>query len=286
MKIKLLFIFCVCLAASAHAQVGVNTENPQGMLHVKGTTGTNNDVVVKETTGDVGIGTTNPTEKLHVVGDAKTTGNMTTGGNVNVTGDALVKGKSSVGSGTATNAPKLEILGTSTNSLRIEGNPNKTNYYLTSDTAGVSNWKYLRPDTVMYRGAINNNINISNTNYVTISQQNLTLTTGKWLVLAKAGIDLNSSISSNTTMYFLELCLKDNAGNVLCETGVLSESIAGVKAGTPSLTYILHIPSGTMVCSIGARAVTAPSNRNFRTNTSTNNITNPSYFIAIKLDDQ
>ncbi|SFN40582.1 hypothetical protein SAMN05421594_2626 [Chryseobacterium oleae] len=60
----------------AYSQVGINTANPQGILHIDGAkdnpaTGTGsiaqqaNDVIVKQT-GNVGIGTENPTAKLEI----------------------------------------------------------------------------------------------------------------------------------------------------------------------------------------------------------------------------
>ncbi|SMC63084.1 hypothetical protein [Moheibacter sediminis] len=76
---------CIAVAllmsgAALKAQVGINTENPQGILHVDGSadnpiTGTpdaiqqSNDFVIMPE-GKVGVGTVNPETKLHILGNS------------------------------------------------------------------------------------------------------------------------------------------------------------------------------------------------------------------------
>lgn len=61
------------LSISVNAQVGVNTNSPQGIFHVNANSANDpnnnsktDDVVISTTTGNVGIGLTNPDTKLHI----------------------------------------------------------------------------------------------------------------------------------------------------------------------------------------------------------------------------
>lgn len=74
----ILFLFLVS-SVSLNAQVGINTESPQGIFHVdplNNTIGTSNseDDVIILATGNVGIGTTVPLNKLSVVTTGTDTG--------------------------------------------------------------------------------------------------------------------------------------------------------------------------------------------------------------------
>lgn len=115
MKKKLLFVSAMLLVANTlFAQVGINTENPQGIFNIDGgkdnpTTGTGhtpaqqlNDFTVLAS-GNVGIGTTAPTQKLEI----QTGGTATTP----VTGFKLTDGNEATG------------------------------YVLTTDATGVATWK-------------------------------------------------------------------------------------------------------------------------------------------------
>ena len=72
MKKILLLLMLLCAPALINGQVGINTENPQGVFHVdplkntNGATGAADDVIMTKG-GDIGIGTVNPTKKLEVV---------------------------------------------------------------------------------------------------------------------------------------------------------------------------------------------------------------------------
>ncbi|MBF0575537.1 hypothetical protein [Dysgonomonas sp. GY617] len=78
---KIIFLLTGVLSIGlTHAQVGINTTNPQGVFHVDpqkdtnvtGTSGTEDDIIVTSA-GNMGIGTINPEAKLHI----KTTGTST-----------------------------------------------------------------------------------------------------------------------------------------------------------------------------------------------------------------
>lgn len=83
MKKNVILLVAMMASSLAYSQVGINTPNPQGTLHVDGAkdnpeTGTPtaaqqaNDFIVTNN-GNVGIGTTTPSEALHVVGGARIT---------------------------------------------------------------------------------------------------------------------------------------------------------------------------------------------------------------------
>ena len=68
---KTFFLSVLLISGLIRAQVGINTENPQGVFHLDGqgnTSGATNasDDVIVTSSGDVGIGTLSPTQKLEV----------------------------------------------------------------------------------------------------------------------------------------------------------------------------------------------------------------------------
>ncbi|KMQ66730.1 hypothetical protein ACM46_04270 [Chryseobacterium angstadtii] len=81
MKKKIILILSIILSGSVYSQVGINTPNPQGVLHVDAakdnpSTGTPttaqqlNDFVVTSS-GNVGIGTNTPSEKIDIQGNIR-----------------------------------------------------------------------------------------------------------------------------------------------------------------------------------------------------------------------
>ena len=71
MKRKILLLLTLIVAGLLNAQVGINTENPQGMFHIDGqgnTTGNTNisDDVVVTATGNMGVGTNAPATKVDI----------------------------------------------------------------------------------------------------------------------------------------------------------------------------------------------------------------------------
>jgi hypothetical protein len=74
---KLFYLSTILISMHSYAQVGINTNNPQGVLHINSTannptnTRTDDDVVVAANTGNVAIGHASPAVKL----DVKTSGN-------------------------------------------------------------------------------------------------------------------------------------------------------------------------------------------------------------------
>lgn len=74
MKKYLFLAAIVFLSCKLQAQIGINTDMPQGVLHIdgKGDTSASTNVlddVLVTNSGNMGIGTVSPTTKLHIVSD-------------------------------------------------------------------------------------------------------------------------------------------------------------------------------------------------------------------------
>lgn len=70
---NIFYTLTIILSIIVNAQVGVNTNSPQGIFHVNANSANDpnnnsktDDVVISTTTGNVGIGLTNPDTKLHI----------------------------------------------------------------------------------------------------------------------------------------------------------------------------------------------------------------------------
>lgn len=70
MNKKFLLLMGIFSIGILHAQVGINTEDPQGVFHVATDNNTTADLVVSSD-GNVGIGTLAPTAKLHIKSDSE-----------------------------------------------------------------------------------------------------------------------------------------------------------------------------------------------------------------------
>lgn len=149
----LFFVFTLLLSSvSVIAQVGINTESPQGMLHVdpkgntSGVTNTEDDVVFSKD-GYLGIGTTSPSASIHI----KTNG----------TADNPVSG------------------------FRLEDTSQAEDYVLTTDANGLLSWALHAPKEAVQgtRGSGSTTVSISaGQNKLYGINANVTLPPGRWLV--------------------------------------------------------------------------------------------------------
>lgn len=149
MKKKVLILsFFLALISTSNAQIGINTDKPQGVFHFDGKGDTDSsdlttDDIIVTTDGKVGIGTTTPTETLDVEGSAKNKGNLTSM-NVDVNGVSAIREATSIG-GTSSTASLT------TPAIKIDDNvftsADAGRKFLISDENGNASWEYPRPDS-------------------------------------------------------------------------------------------------------------------------------------------
>lgn len=73
MKKKILLLMGIFSIGISHAQVGINTQNPQGIFHIDGKGNTNGisntiDDFIIDGNGNVGVGTSTPKAKMDIMG--------------------------------------------------------------------------------------------------------------------------------------------------------------------------------------------------------------------------
>ncbi len=292
MKKIILIISGIFFITICNAQIGVNIENPQGMLHIdpkQNTTinpagGFQDDVVI-DYEGNMGIGTLTSSEKLHVEGDTRITKNTEIGGNLKVAGSMLVKRQINLGDEEA--IAKIEVVSNDIESgMRIEGATSNSGKYLTSDENGIGTWKYVRPNSVFEEGVLNdetNSVTVSTNKggadaYINITKTSLKLDKGKWLITAKC--ILHTPYGGSVPELYVWMCLKEN-GSVVNEVGIQPEA-SGARISTPQVMYIAHITEPKEY-TIGVYTV---SNTVFKTYGGNGSFFGQPHFYAIKLDDQ
>lgn len=171
MKYIVLGFFVALATISLQAQIGINTESPQTLLHIDAKS--NNSIlgvptaaeilddVVVTSEGSIGVGTIAPKRKLHIV----------TGGKVGT--------------------PKV--------GFRIEDGNQGLNKVLLSDANGVANWQTAPspPALLAYRNPTAPNIPTNVTTFYNTGSY-IDLPPGKWFVtvntLVYAGVAASSSI--------------------------------------------------------------------------------------------
>ncbi len=199
----------------SYSQVGINTSNPKGPLHIdaKGDNGTvdpptaiSDDVIVTST-GTVGVGVLSPVTKLDVKGTAQ---NQTM---------RLVDGSQADG----------KMLASINND-------------------GIAKW-INKPATEFRIGALNNSVALGNAAVsVTQTTGTITLSPGKWLIVAKFVTATTGTANQNIWIYLKQQNTSDpvnssTTGTYLSVVGAVPEN-SGDKLGTPQLTYFLTIPDG------------------------------------------
>lgn len=149
---KYLIIISSCLIASySFAQVGINTENPQQILHVDGqqdnpeagspsASQQYNDVVITDA-GQMGVGTAFPAEKLDVAGNISV--NADDSGNA-----SSVKFFENTSNGNNSVSIKAPSDLAADRSITLPSNAPVNGYVLTTNDEGVTEWGAMNPASV------------------------------------------------------------------------------------------------------------------------------------------
>lgn len=294
-KIFLLVLGIGISFTNIYSQVGVNTENPQGTFHVKGTTGTDNDVVVTNE-GKVGIGTDSPGGKLDVNGNAVISNKMEVWGNATIEGNLT---PATVGIGTVNTSAKLQIAASTPNNiLRLADGSQKAGHMLTCDAEGNAYWEALRPMGSIVEGEVNAGVSITTENSpgieVTVGH-NLSLSPGRWLVFGKA------TTAYDLRGFFMYLYLTQGTGSgrtVVTRTGEMAGTDVSDIYASPQFVHLLTVPNNNYppddtrhytTFSLSMTTSCNTSNTNFPPqnptgNRQTTNAYGKGYFYAIRVD--
>lgn len=161
---KLIILIVTVISVTVFGQVGINTENPQGIFHVDGQndnpatdtpteTQQLNDVVITEN-GQIGVGKISPTEKIDVKG------NIALSSDGNEASSIKFYENSENGSNKITvKAP--ETFDTDRN-ITLPSNEPKNGYVLITDASGNTSWGAVNPSvTTLASIALKTNPSIS-----------------------------------------------------------------------------------------------------------------------------
>lgn len=197
MKSKLLLCAAFIVNFSISAQVGINTVNPQAILHIDGarnneTTGSvapanQVDDVVVNSNGFVGIGLNAPTTSL----DIKTLG-----------------------------TPAAPISG-----IKIQDGAQNENYVITSDVNGNGLWKPVALTLTRGVNGVGVNFPWVQTTLYTYTGTYIDLAPGKWLVtIIQLVAPIGTNLTANDWMW-LRSSFSDDASLVIGDNGTISTDI-------------------------------------------------------------
>ena len=205
-----------------YSQIGIKTQNPQGVFHVDGS------------------------------GDNKVSGVPSV---IEQSNDFIVTSSGNVGVGTAVPSKKLEIVSSNSPALRIDDGTQDVGYVLMSDSNGNGSW---RASTKAILGSLSTagysgSVSASNA----WSGVSITLPPGKWLVLTNVILRANPVPTSGKGAWVrLQWSTAINTSNTAGITGPLNSGVYtspyGLASGSSiitnsslgNMTYYLNL-SGT-----------------------------------------
>jgi hypothetical protein len=174
-----------------YSQIGINTQNPQGIFHVDGA-GDNNVLGVPST--------------------------------VQQFNDFVVTNSGNVGVGTITPSKKLEIISSNSPALRIDDGTQEAGYILMSDSNGNGSWKAATKAVLGNLPNTGYNGSVSAVN--TWTGVSITLPPGKWLVLTNIILRANPVPSGGKGAWIrLQWSMAANTSNTAGITGPLNSGV-------------------------------------------------------------
>lgn len=249
-KVYIIFTGLLCFY-SLSAQVGVNIETPQRLLHINTSNAsyTTDDVVVTEK-GTVGIGTADPNEalKLQVEGVQF---NSLNEGDVSIQGNHYIGGElesPQIGIGTTNPQTMLHIKpGAGEAPLRLADGSEESSYLLTADASGYAFWAALRPMSSIKSESFVSSATVTppsggGEGYAVISNK-LELTAGKWLIFARS-VTTNSAQSLYIYLV-LRQYVNATTANPLSRVGAYATTSASGGVAANQLMYLVDISTTT-----------------------------------------
>ncbi|REC71515.1 hypothetical protein DRF60_20585 [Chryseobacterium elymi] len=149
MKKNILVLIAFLISAVTYSQVGINTENPQGIFHIDGqkdnpnigvpaTAQQLNDFVVTPT-GNVGVGSISPSEKLEVKGNISLSSNGSA--------SSSIKFYENNNNGNNKIIVKSPETFSTDRTITLPSNPPVNGYVLTTDGLGNTSWGAVNPSS-------------------------------------------------------------------------------------------------------------------------------------------
>ena len=283
---KNILIIILLITVCVNGQVGIGTENPQGYLHIdakQNTNGTSNisdDFIIDSTTGNVGLGIKpSTTDKLLINGSSNITGDANKNETEIIEQNAVTE---KLGINDVVNPThRIHIKTNKEKLFRLSDGSEKTGSLLTTDTNGNVYWEPMKPLASIIEGSLasgrvvpSGDDGISSTN---ITDKNLILTPGKWMVFARA------VTVGNLEGFSMYIELREDDGSVqgkkITRRGAYAEKntpytsvipltfIIDVKADTPTKIYKIHLASSRS-----------------GTTTNSNAFAGKMYFYALRID--
>ncbi|WP_415328917.1 hypothetical protein [Chryseobacterium sp. MMS23-Vi53] len=235
-KKYVILVMLSSLCTVMHAQVGINTPSPQGILHVDGekdnpisgvpnATQQSNDVVVTKT-GNLGVGIINPNLKMHVVANAANSFRYT-----------LIDAPAGAGSGTVLSLRNISPLAT--------GNMSLLGFSNSGPTGNGSGWGIgtIRTGATITTGA-EEDFYMANTGAPGIWSERLRINA----VTGNVGIGLGNNVTPTNKLH-----LKDTADPLKLE---------GVSQGVTTTDRLLVIdPTGVVksINTLGGLSIPNPA---------------------------
>lgn len=277
---KIVIFMSLLVSPYILAQVGIQTINPQGGLHIdakkdtQGSTNIEDDFILDATTGNIGLGVMpSTTEKLKIKGSSEVTGNYTNKGEKIIEQRVEVE---KLGVHASTPTHPIHLVTNRENLFRLADTSERTGSLLTTDAAGNVYWEPMKPLGSIVEGRLKANVRIQTggSGKTDITDQPLVLTPGKWMVFARAVTE------GNLGGFSMYIELRKANGESITRRGAYAEKGSPYIAVVP-LTFIVDVPTATPTTAYHIHLACTSLN-GYTTNT--NAFAGKMHFYALRID--